>query len=56
MNADYAEQRLVCIGIPLDAALTLCHTMRRDGGLEAFIEQREREYRETVLIKNVCPI
>lgn len=34
----YEEQYLVSTGMPLDAALTLCHSLRREGLLEEFME------------------
>lgn len=48
MNYDYAEQRLMSIGYPLDAAFSLCQSMRKDGTLEAFVAKQEQEYREMI--------
>jgi hypothetical protein len=38
------EMRLVSLGFPLSEAVSLCATMRRDGILENFIAEQEREY------------
>lgn len=35
----YEEQYLISTGMPLDAALTLCHTLRREGELENFLKE-----------------
>lgn len=48
MNYDYAEQRLISIGYPLDAAFSLCQSMRKDGTLEAFVKKQEQEYRKMI--------
>lgn len=48
MNFDYAEQRLVSIGFPLDAAFSLCQDLRKNGTLDAFVTEQEREYRAMV--------
>jgi len=39
------ERRLISIGIPLEDAITICMEMRRDGGLEEYIQAQEAEYR-----------
>jgi hypothetical protein len=38
------ELRLVALGFPLSEALSICQTMRRDGILENFIAEVERDY------------
>lgn len=48
MNFDYAEQRLVSIGFPLDAAFSLCRDLRKKGTLETFVLEQEAEYRAMV--------
>lgn len=48
MNHDYAEQRLVSIGFPLDSAFSLCQDLRKNGMLEAFVIEQERAYRAMV--------
>lgn len=39
----YEEQYLISTGMPLDAALTLCHTLRREGELETFMKEYTRD-------------
>lgn len=36
----YEEQFLISTGMPLDAALTLCHSLRREGFLEDFMREQ----------------
>lgn len=36
----YEEQFLISTGMPLDAALTLCHSLRREGLLEEFLQEQ----------------
>jgi hypothetical protein len=38
------ELRLVALGFPLSEAVSICQTMRRDGILENFINELERDY------------
>lgn len=45
MNYDYAEQRLMSIGFPLDAAFSLCQDLRKQGTLETFVTEQEAAYR-----------
>lgn len=41
----YEEQRLIMIGFPLDDAINICHSMRKDGSLETFVEEQEQIYK-----------
>lgn len=41
----YEEQRLISIGFPVSEALGICHAMRRDGVLEAFVREQEELHR-----------
>lgn len=36
-----AERRLMAAGLPLDEAITLCQSMRREGGLPEFVAALE---------------
>lgn len=36
-----AERRLMAAGLPLDEAITLCQSMRREGGLAEFVAAAE---------------
>lgn len=49
----YEEHRLISIGFPLSEAIGICHYLRKEGTLEKFVEEKEKEYRklceETVL-------
>jgi len=42
----YEEQRLISFGYPLEDALTLCHSLRREGLLEKFIEEEEKSIKD----------
>ena len=42
--AIYAEQRLISMGWPLEDALVLCHSLKKDGLLEQFVADIEKEY------------
>lgn len=42
----YEEHRLISIGIPLSEALGICHALRKEGTLERFVEEKEKEYRK----------
>lgn len=42
----YEEQRLMSIGFSLDEAVSLCHSLRKEGKLQEFVEEQERRYRE----------
>ena len=42
----YEEQRLIRIGFPLSEATAICHTMRKEGTLQQFVEDQEKEYRK----------
>lgn len=37
------ERRLIMLGIPAVDAISLCHSMRRDGTLPEFIREQERK-------------
>ncbi len=50
----YEELRLIRLGWPLDAALTLCHSMRKEGGLEAFVRAEEEKARDKARYDLVC--
>lgn len=39
------EERLIYLGWPVDEAISLCHTLRREGVLRQFMEETERKYR-----------
>lgn len=41
----YDELRLVAIGFPLEDAVSICYSMRKEGDLEDFIHQQEELYR-----------
>ena len=41
-----AELRLIRIGFPLSEAVGIVHQKRKDGDLEDFIREKEREYEE----------
>lgn len=43
----YEEQRLISIGVPFSEAISICHSLRKEGGLEAYIKEQEQAYRET---------
>lgn len=38
------ERRLIAIGFPLDEAITLCYSMRKEGTLAEFVEKEEEKY------------
>lgn len=40
------EHILIQLGFPIQDAICLCHSMRREGTLREFIENAEREQRE----------
>lgn len=42
------ERRLLHIGFPLEDAITLCSSMRRDGELETFIQYQEEIFNNRV--------
>lgn len=42
----YEEQRLVSIGFPLEDAVSVCHTLRKDGTLDEFVKAEEDKNRE----------
>lgn len=37
----YEEQRLMALGFPISDAVTLCHSLRREGTLESFMREQE---------------
>lgn len=39
------ERRLMALGFPLEDAVTLCHSLRKEGTLEDFVRQQEKELR-----------
>ncbi len=47
MFAIYEEQRLISMGWPLEDALTLCHSLKKEGMMEQFVKELEEKYRET---------
>lgn len=40
------ELRLISIGFPLSEALSICYSLKKEGTLEDFIQQQEKEYRK----------
>ena len=38
----YEEQRLVAVGLPLEDAVTVCHSMRRDGLIDEFMHEVDK--------------
>ena len=40
------ELRLISIGFPLSEALSICYSLKKEGTLEEFIQQQEKEYRK----------
>lgn len=51
----YEEQFLVSLGCPLEDAVTLCHSMRRDGSLDRFMEEVNRGCGCGCGCKEPCP-
>lgn len=44
-----SERRLLSIGFPLEDALTLCDSLRRDGSeLEAFVDDQETLFNQRI--------
>lgn len=41
MNYFSEERRLIAAGLPLDEAITICVSMRREGGLPEFVAAME---------------
>ena len=41
----YEEMRLHSLGFPLEDALTLCDSLRKEGTLKEFVERLEDEHR-----------
>lgn len=39
----YREQYLVSLGVPLDAAVSLCHSANRDGTIDEIMEQIKQD-------------
>ena len=48
------EIRLIRLGWPLEDALTLCFSMRKEGGLAAFVEAEEARAREEARYALMC--
>lgn len=44
-------QRLLSIGFSLDEAVTVCHSMAKEGSLEEFVSQQEREYAAAIILE-----
>lgn len=42
-------QRLLSIGFSLDEAVTVCHSMAKEGSLEEYVARQEREYAAAIL-------
>ena len=40
------ELKLISFGFPLSEAIGMVYRLRRDGKLEEFIEEQERQYKE----------
>lgn len=41
------EQRLISIGFPLEDALTICYSLRKEGTLRQFVEEQEKAHRQS---------
>ena len=41
----YEEMRLHSLGFPLEDALTLCDSLRKEGRLKQFVEELEQKHR-----------
>ena len=39
-----AERRLLGTGIPVEDIITMCGSLRRDGGLEEYVQQEESSH------------
>ena len=51
----YEEMRLHSLGFPLEDALTLCDSLRKEGALKQFVEQLEDKHRrEFAYEMNIC--
>lgn len=51
----YDEMRLHSLGFPLEDALTLCDSLRKEGTLKQFVERLEDEHRrEFAYEMNIC--
>lgn len=48
------EIRLIRLGWPLEDALTLCFSLRKEGRLEAFVEAEEAKARDEANYILVC--
>lgn len=42
----YEEHRLMALGFPLEDAISLCYSLRKEGTLHEFIENEEKKFRE----------
>lgn len=42
-------QRLMSIGLPYSEAVSICHSMEKEGRLEEYVVQQEREYARTII-------
>lgn len=51
----YEEIRLHSLGYPLEDALTLCNSLRKEGALKQFVENLEDEHRREFAYElNIC--
>lgn len=51
----YEEQFLVSLGCPLEDAVTLCHSMHREGSLDRFMEEVNKSCECGSGCKDPCP-
>lgn len=42
-------QRLLSIGLPYSEAVSICHSMEKEGRLEEYVAQQEREYAREII-------
>lgn len=42
-------QRLLSIGFPMDDAVSICHSMEKEGTLDEYVARQEREYAAAII-------
>lgn len=53
----YEELRLHSLGFPLEDALTLCDSLRKEGTLKQFVEELEDQHRREFAYEvNICSL
>lgn len=56
----YEEQRLISMGWPLEDALTLCHSLRKENELASFMKDVETVYKKATkkdgAYERICPV